>query len=58
MDINDVRAGYTLVMFMIFLGIFIWAYSRKRKDDFHEAERLALDDPDFPKSEVKQEDEQ
>ena len=53
MDINEVRAWFTLVMFLTFVGILVWAYSRKRKQGFSEAERLALDDPDYPRSRIE-----
>jgi cytochrome c oxidase cbb3-type subunit 4 len=38
------HAFYTVVLFVIFIGIVVWAYSRRRKKDFDEAARLALDD--------------
>ena len=44
MDINDLRSFLTLLMFVLFIGIVWWAYSAKRKQDFDEAARLALDD--------------
>ena len=31
---------FTVVLFIVFIGIVIWAYSSKRKDDFDEAARL------------------
>jgi len=31
---------------VIFFGIVVWAYSRKRKPEFDEAARLPLDDDD------------
>ena len=39
----------TLVLFVGFIGIIIWAWSAKRKKDFEEAARLPLDDePESP----------
>jgi cytochrome c oxidase cbb3-type subunit 4 len=35
---------YTIVLFAIFIGIVIWAYSKRRKKDFDEAARLPLED--------------
>lgn len=35
---------YTVVLLVIFVGIVIWAYSKRRKKDFDEASRLPLDD--------------
>ncbi|MBT8428705.1 MAG: cbb3-type cytochrome c oxidase subunit 3, partial [Gammaproteobacteria bacterium] len=37
MDINDIRAWHTVILLISFVGIVIWAYSRRRKPDFDEA---------------------
>ena len=37
MMINDVRVVMTVVMFVVFLGIVFWAYSKKRERAFDEA---------------------
>jgi cytochrome c oxidase cbb3-type subunit 4 len=37
---------WTVLVFIAFVGIVIWAYSSKRKRAFDEAARLALDDDD------------
>jgi cytochrome c oxidase cbb3-type subunit 4 len=44
MDINDLRTILTVVAFLTFIGIVIWAYSSKRRKAFDEAARMALDD--------------
>jgi cytochrome c oxidase cbb3-type subunit 4 len=44
-----VHSIWTVVVFVVFIGIVFWAYSGRRKKDFDEASRLALDD-DQPKS--------
>ncbi|MBI4755000.1 MAG: cbb3-type cytochrome oxidase subunit 3 [Betaproteobacteria bacterium] len=44
MDINDLRSFFTVVMFLLFIGIVAWAWSGKRKQSFDEAARLALDE--------------
>lgn len=41
---------WTVIVFIIFIGIVLWAYSDKRKKDFDEAANLALDDDDNPRS--------
>lgn len=41
---------WTVIVFIIFIGIVLWAYSGRRKKDFDEAARLALDDDDKPQS--------
>ena len=48
MDLNDFRAWHTVLMFIIFAGIVIWAWSSKRKNDFHEASHLPLNEPEHP----------
>jgi cytochrome c oxidase cbb3-type subunit 4 len=44
MDANDLRAAWTLLSFLAFVGIAIWAYSGRRKKRFEEAARLPLED--------------
>jgi cytochrome c oxidase cbb3-type subunit 4 len=33
---------------VVFIGIVIWAYSKRRKTDFDQAGRIAMDDDDNP----------
>ena len=44
MDINLLRAVTTAVLFAVFVGIVLWAWSGKRRADFEAAARLPLDD--------------
>jgi cytochrome c oxidase cbb3-type subunit 4 len=44
MDLNDLRALWTLLSFIAFVAIAAWAYSGARKARFEEAARLPLDD--------------
>lgn len=44
MDINDLRSIYTAVSFLIFVGIVVWAWSKRNRADFDEAARLPLED--------------
>jgi len=44
MDANDLRAAWTVLSFLAFVGIAIWAYSGRRKQRFEEAARLPLED--------------
>jgi len=46
MDINDVRSLITVVSFIAFLGIVVWAYGSKRKAGFEEAARSVLEESD------------
>jgi cytochrome c oxidase cbb3-type subunit 4 len=38
--LNDLRAAVTVLAFIAFIGIVLWAYSRRRKEAFDEAARL------------------
>lgn len=44
MDINDLRALFTVLAFTVFIGIVWWAYSDRRKKAYEEAAKLPLDD--------------
>jgi len=44
MDINDVRIGVTVISFVVFLGIVVWALSKRNKAAFDEASRLPFRD--------------
>lgn len=44
MDINDLRALFTVLMLICFIGIVAWAFSDRRKAVYEEAARLPLDD--------------
>lgn len=55
MDLNDIRSWYTVVLFIVFIGIWIWAWSSKRKADFNEAANLPLNEPDYPQEEKMKE---
>jgi len=43
-DINDLRSAFTVLAFVVFVGIVWWAYSDRRKTAYDEAARLPLDD--------------
>jgi len=47
MEINDIRAWHTVVLLILFVGIVIWAYSKRRKRDFDEAANLPFADDDI-----------
>ena len=44
MDINDIRAVLTLLGFLGFCGITVWAYSSRARKGFEEAAALPFDD--------------
>ncbi len=43
MDVNDVRIVTTLLAFAVFIGIMVWAFSARNKEDFEAASKLPLD---------------
>ncbi|MFV0679686.1 cbb3-type cytochrome oxidase subunit 3 [Ottowia sp.] len=43
MDINMLRSIVTVVAFIVFVGIVIWAWSRKNQSRFEEAARLPFE---------------
>lgn len=43
MDVNDLRIATTVVSFAIFIGILVWAFSKRNKQDFDAAAKLPLD---------------
>lgn len=46
MDVNDLRSIMTLVSFLTFVGIVLWAWSSRRKTAFEEAANLVFDEED------------
>ncbi len=52
-----VQSIWTVVVFITFIGIVWWAYSSRRKKDFDEAARLALDDSDYPEQQTQKTEE-
>ena len=46
MDINVLRSIVTVLAFVCFVGIVIWAYSKKAKAGFDEAAQLPFLDDD------------
>jgi len=53
MDINVFRGVILITLMISFVGLWVWAWSRKRKPAFHEASLLPLeeDNGQVPKSE-------
>ena len=43
---NSIQMLWTIVAFILFIGIVIWAWSSKRTDEFHEAENLIFEEDD------------
>jgi cytochrome c oxidase cbb3-type subunit 4 len=48
MDLNDLRSVTTVILFIAFIGIVVWAYNRRRRDAFDDAAKLPLADDEPP----------
>jgi cytochrome c oxidase cbb3-type subunit 4 len=47
MDIYLAHSIWTVMMFVLFIGIIVWAWSGKRKESFREAANLPLEDDEL-----------
>jgi len=54
MDINDFRSWYTVVLFAVFIGIVLWAWSGKSKRRFNEASQLPFNEVEHPQDTIKE----
>jgi cytochrome c oxidase cbb3-type subunit 4 len=48
MDINDIRAVLTVLGFVGFIGIFLWAYGRGAQSEFETAQAIPFADEAAP----------
>ena len=55
MDMGLVRGLITAAILVLFVGISIWSFSRKRHNDFEAASQLPLGDDDAPPAERNEE---
>ena len=55
MDLNDIRAWQTVLLMIAFIGIIVWAYSKRRKKSFDEAANLPFADEDRHEATIKKE---
>lgn len=55
MDINDIRAWQTTLLLIAFIGIVIWAFSKRRKKSFDEAANLPFADEDRHRATIEKE---
>ncbi|MHB8453426.1 MAG: cbb3-type cytochrome oxidase subunit 3 [Acidiferrobacterales bacterium] len=46
MDIITFHIYWTVLMFLVFIGIMVWAWSARRRKSFTEAASMALEDED------------
>ncbi len=49
MDINDIRITWTVISFLVFVAIVVWAYSRGARSGFDEAAQLPFKDDCAPR---------
>ncbi|MFG6665987.1 cbb3-type cytochrome oxidase subunit 3 [Halomonas sp. HNIBRBA4712] len=54
MDTGTFRGLITLVLIVAFLGIVVWAYSRRRREDFDEAANLPFADDESERDDKEQ----
>ncbi len=43
MDINTLRVATTVASFIVFIGIMVWAWSRRNSEDFDKAANLPFE---------------
>jgi|LNFM01.1.fsa_nt_gb cytochrome c oxidase cbb3-type subunit 4 len=48
MDVNDMRAAVTVTLFVLFLALVVYTWSRKRKAEYDEAAMLPFADQNDP----------
>lgn len=48
MEIGTIRGLLTAVLMLLFIGVALWAFSRRRKDAFTEAANMPLEDDSRP----------
>ncbi len=44
MSVSFVQSVWTVMAMVVFIGIVVWAYSSRKKADFEQAGRMAMDD--------------
>ena len=54
MDLNEIRSWYTVVLFAVFIGIVLWAWSGKSKRRFNEASQLPFNEVEHPLDTIKE----
>lgn len=55
MDINDLRGLSTLFLMIAFVGLCIWAYSKKRKSSFDDAANIPFADEELNRRTLEEE---
>jgi cytochrome c oxidase cbb3-type subunit 4 len=47
MDINEFRGAVTAITMLAFLGVWVWAWSKRRKVDFDASAKLPLEEDQY-----------
>jgi len=55
MDYPLIQSVWTVVVLVLFVGIVIWAWSGKRKQDFDEAANIPFNEDDMPTEKTSKE---
>lgn len=53
MDLNDIRAWQTIALMVAFIGLWIWAWGKKRKKPFSDAANLPFADNEQDQNTIK-----
>lgn len=53
MDIGTIHSIWTVVLFVSFIGIVFWAYSKRQKASFEEAANLVFADEEIDTATLK-----
>jgi len=56
MDIGEFRGILTAILLALFVGLWVWSWSRRRDEEFGRAAQLPLEDGDFPPSDNSKKD--
>lgn len=55
MEIGTIHSIWTVILFTSFIGIIVWAYSKRQKSRFDEAANLVFADDELDKSTLESE---
>ncbi len=55
MDSSMIQSIWTVVVLVLFVGIVIWAWSSKRKQDFDEAANIPFNEDEVPTEKTSKE---
>ena len=55
MDNSMIQSVWTVVVLVLFVGIVIWAWSGKRKQDFDEAANIPFNEDEVPTEKTSKE---